>query len=650
MCGIAGLMVSRSTDARSLHEVVEAMSDRLVHRGPDDAGIWADPDAGVAFGFRRLSIIDLSDAGHQPMRSASGRFTIVFNGEVYNYVEIREELRRGQVHFRGHSDTEVILAAFERWGVKEAVHRFVGMFAIAVWDADARSLSLIRDRLGIKPLYYSHHNGRLVFASELKAFMAVPQFDREIDPAALAAFLRYLYVPAPQTIFRTARKLLPGHILTVREVAAPSPSSEAYWSLESVYAAAKAAPFAGSDEEVVSELRRLLSDAVRLRMRSDVPMGALLSGGLDSSTVVALMQENASQPTRTFSIGFPGTPHDEAAHAARIARVLGTQHTEMSVTASEALATVPLLPELFDEPFADPSQIPTYLVCKLARQAVTVALSGDGADELFAGYERYLQGERLIRHLRGVPHALRRVASAGLKSSTTEFWDRAYRGVAPVFDRRRRHRLAGEKIRKLGELLGERTPAAMYRSLLSAAWKTPPLEAASTHASRVDEMLAANADLPLLDGMMLIDQQTYLADDLLAKVDRASMAVSLEARVPLIDHRVVEFSWRLDRHHKVRDGRGKWALRQVLYAMIDRELVDRPKTGFSVPLGSWLRGPLRAWAGDLLFSNGSSRDMVLSEEPIRAAWASLQRGSDDSAWALWAVLMFVAWQDRWRMS
>lgn len=642
-------MTTAFSGADVLTDLARSMSDCIVHRGPDDSGSWSDSSAGVAFGFRRLSILDLSALGHQPMASGSGRFTLVFNGEVYNYVEIREMLEADGVRFRGHSDTEVILASFERWGVVAAVPRFVGMFAIAVWDTETHRLSLIRDRLGIKPLYYSHRPGLLSFGSELKALVRVPGFDGTIDETALNAYLRYLYVPAPHTIYRSVRKLLPGHILTIDTVNETLPEPVPYWSLDDVYATGCANPLDVSDEEVVTELRRILAEAVRLRMRSDVPMGALLSGGIDSSTVVALMQEHATQPTRTFSIGFPGTAHDEAKDAARIASALGTHHTELSVTAADALDVVPLLPDMFDEPFADPSQIPTYLVSKLARRAVTVALSGDGGDEVFAGYERYIQGERVIRSLERIPSALRRAAGATIGSSSEQFWDRAYHAVAPFVDSTGRHRLAGQKIGKLGNLMSGTSEGQMYRSLLSAGWQDPSAALArdGERPTRIDELLDRHASLPLLDRMMLVDQQSYLADDLLAKVDRASMAVSLEARVPLLDHRVVEFGWRLGRRFKIRDGRGKWALRQVLYGMVDPRLVDRPKTGFSVPIASWLRGPLREWGESILFPTGVRSDEWLDLKRLRSTWDRLQAGRDETALALWSTLMFQSWRKRW---
>lgn len=647
MCGFAGAMLCPPLREEALTDLAREMTSRLAHRGPDDQGVWTEASAGLAFGFRRLAILDLSPHGHQPMRSPGGRYTLVFNGEVYNHEELRRALERDGWHFRGHSDTEVVCAAFERWGIDDAVRRFVGMFALAVWDAAERQLSLLRDRLGIKPLFYFSGRGVFAFGSELKALLVVPGFDPELDPDALEAYLRYLYVPTPRSIFRHVRKLEPGHILTVGhggEIAGPP---RPYWSLPDAYLRGVAHPIDASDPEVTEEATRLLSDAVRLRMHADVPIGALLSGGIDSSAVVALMQANATRPTRTYSIGFTEAAYDEAPHAARIARHLGTEHTEMVVTGEDALAVVPHLPELFDEPLADPSQIPTYLVCKLARREVTVALSGDGGDEVFAGYERYVQGERVIRRLARVPHPVRRAAAAAVTSGSPRFWDRAYMRIEPWLPAGPRRRLPGESIVKLGHLMRWESQTSMYRSLLSA-WQTPGVLLPHPEGlrNRVDETLAQTLPLPLLDRMMLVDQSTYLVDDILAKVDRASMAVGLEARVPLLDHRVVEFGWRLPRRFKIRDERGKWLLRQVLYRHVPPALVDRPKMGFSVPIAAWLRGPLRGWAEDLLFSEGRL-DPWLRAERLRSTWTSFQSGSNNQALALWAVLMFQAWRLRW---
>lgn len=639
------MITSAPIGAGALQSQIASMTRCIVHRGPDDDGIWTDAEGRVGLGFRRLAILDLSPTGHQPMVSRSGRFTIVFNGEVYNYLELRAALAGGD--FRGGSDTEVILAAFERWGIAEAVRRFIGMFAMAVWDAQLRQLTLIRDRIGKKPLYVFHKPGTLSFGSELKALAGSPHFDRSIDEVALSEYLRYLFIPAPRTIYRHVSKLSPGHLLTIEDINAPLPPSRAYWRLEDVARQGRLDPIDADDAGAVQQLRELLQDAVKLRMRSDVPMGALLSGGVDSTTTVALMQSLSDRPVRTFAIGFPGTAHDEGAAAAAVATALGTAHTALSVSGSDALAVVPRLPDIFDEPLADPSQIPTYLVCKLARSEVTVALTGDGGDEIFGGYERYVQGERLITRLAATPRALRMIAGAGISAAPSQTWDRAYHMVQPLLDRSGRHRLAGLKMRKLGELLQQESPAAMYHSLLSVGWQNPDTVQRIGHSARpsINEFLAAHESLPLLDRMMLTDQVTYLPDDLLAKVDRASMAVSLEVRVPLLDHRVVEFGWRLPRRFKIRDGRGKWILRELLHTLIDRRLVDRPKTGFTVPIAQWLRGPLRTWGEDLLFA--SKVDEHFDQVHLRRRWQQLHAGADEVALSLWTVVMFKAWSNRW---
>lgn len=645
MCGLCGLW-SPGMDSDRLLAAAGRMSAQLTHRGPDDDGAWAEPDAGVALAFRRLSILDLSVHGHQPMRSRSGRYTMVFNGEIYNFVDLRRELEPLGATFRGRSDTEVLLAGFEYWGIEASIRRCVGMFAMAIWDAQTGSLSLVRDRLGIKPMFYYQEPGYLSFASELKALVAGPRFAREIDQDALAAYLRHLYVPAPHTIWRGARKLLPGHILTVADPAARSLPPVPYWSLQEVARHGLADPFSGSDGEAVDVLERLLTEAVGLRMVADVPVGALLSGGVDSSTVVALMQATSSGPVRTYSIAFDQAEHNEAAHAARVAAHLRTEHTEMMVTGREALDVVPGLPWMFDEPLADPSQIPTYLVCGLARREVTVALTGDGGDELLGGYNRYVQGARLFGRVGRLPRPVRRLASAAIHGISPATWDRVW-GGAEALVRRGPTRLAGEKLYKVGRLMSAPSAEAMYRSVVSA-WDTP---ASLVPGARepTDAIAAAFALRPapsLVHQMMLADQLAYLPDDLLAKVDRASMAVSLEVRVPLLDHRVVELAWRLPERMKIRDGRGKWALRQVLYRHVPPNLVDRPKVGFSVPVEAWLRGPLRAWAEGLMASSGRASD-CLDLELVRGEWQNLQRGREPAGLRLWAALMFLAWHQRW---
>ena len=619
-----------------------------MHRGPDDFGVWTDVNDGVAFSFRRLSIVDLSALGHQPMVSLSGRYVLMFNGEVYNHLDLRGRLEGIGFRFRGHSDTEVILAAFEQWGIESAVRQFVGMFAMAVWDKNRRELSLIRDRLGIKPMFVYSNAGLVSFGSELKALMAGPEFDTALDVGALTEYLRYLYVPAPHSIFRNVVKLAPGHILTISDPAKPLPASRAFWSVQAVAREGQSNQFSGTESEAVGQFEALLGEAVRLRMQADVPLGALLSGGIDSSTVVALMQASSSRAVKTFTIGFDQQEYNEAAHARAVADHLGTDHTELHVAGSDALALVPRMPEMFDEPLADPSQIPTFLVCELARRQVTVALTGDGGDELFAGYNRYIQGERLIAGCQRWPGLLRRLSASGLTALTPRAWNSVRDTLRPVFPAAGRTPRLGERMHKLGELLRADTPHDMYRTLLSA-WQEPErLVTAANGSAQNGGSLGGDFRLGLLERMMLADQGAYLPDDLLAKVDRASMAVSLEARVPILDHRVVEFSWRLPRKFKVRDGRGKWILRQVLYKHVPRALVDREKMGFSVPLAKWLAGPLRSWAGDLLVSgqNGEIlRSNVLSKE-----WDRFLRGDSSVAPGLWAVVMFRAWQMRWLQS
>lgn len=648
MCGLAGFLTRTRHSSDEQESLLRRMITTIVHRGPDDSGTWSDPAAGVGLGFRRLSILDLSELGHQPMRSRSGRYTMVFNGEVYNFQRLRGELEGQGAVFRGHSDSEVLLAAFERWGIDAAVPRFLGMFAIAVWDAERRSLSLIRDQLGIKPMYVYAHAGVVAFGSELKALRAGPAFDASLELEALTAYLRYLYVPAPRTIYRHARKLPPGHILTISDPAAPLPEAIPYWSAEDAACRGLAQPFAGDEREATEELDRLLADAVRLQMQSDVPLGALLSGGIDSSTVVSLMQAASTRPVETFSIGFDQEEYNEAAHAARVAGHLGTNHTGLMLTGQDALDVVPRLPEMFDEPFADPSQIPTFLVCQLARRRVTVALSGDGGDEVFAGYHRYMQGERLVEWMGRVPRPARRLVAAGIGSVSPTGWDRVADLAAPLLPGHLRPRLPGEKLHKIRHLMTADSASTMYRSLLSA-WQDPDrlVRGARSEPGDVERLLAGSQPSGLLERMMLADQVTYLPDDLLAKTDRASMAVSLEVRVPLLDHRVVEFGWRLPRSLKIRAGQGKWLLRQVLHRRVPKELVERPKMGFSVPIRHWLQGPLATWAEDYLSPDALARNEELNATAVRDAWVGFKAGRGNLALGLWAVLMYLTWKERW---
>jgi asparagine synthase (glutamine-hydrolysing) len=648
MCGVAGFFWTRNRGPDEMRGIASRMADAIAHRGPDDNGVWVDSAAGIALGFRRLAIVDLSAHGHQPMRSASGRFIIIFNGEVYNHQSLRRELEASGCSFRGHSDTEVILAAFDQWGVERAIRRFVGMFAIAVWDVSSRELSLIRDRLGIKPLFVYQRDGLVSFGSELKALLAGPAFDRTLDTSALTSYLRYLYVPAPQSIFSHVIKVTPGHILKIANPNVPLPASSPFWSAEATAKQGLTAQFSGGDEDAIAELETLLTDAVRLRMQADVPLGALLSGGIDSSTVVALMQASANRPVKTFTIGFDQQEFDEAAHARAVAKHLGTDHTELRLTGEDALALIPRLAEMFDEPLADPSQIPTFLVCELARREVTVALTGDGGDELFGGYNRYIQGEQMIAGFERWPSLFRRLSASGLTSLAPRTWNRMRDTLRPAFPVAGRTRHLGEKIHKLGELLRAESRPAMYRSLLSA-WQDPEqLVVGGVAAGNPDGALYGDSHLALMERMMLADQTSYLPDDLLAKLDRASMAVSLEARVPILDHRVVEFSWRLPRKFKVRDGRGKWILRQILNKYVPHSLVDREKMGFSVPLEQWLAGPLRNWAGDLLLS--SETEGILRSTVVRREWDRFLAGDSANSAGIWALVMFRSWSDRWLRS
>jgi len=644
MCGIVGLLQA-GLKPDQWECFLRSMTDSLAHRGPDNAGLWYDVEAGVGLGHRRLSIVDLSPLGRQPMASESGRYYITYNGEVYNFRELRKELQSLGHVFCGHSDTEVLLAAIEQWGLEHAVKRFVGMFAFALWDRKERVLHLVRDRLGIKPLYYGWLGRTFVFGSELKAFKAHPAFRGEIDRNALALMMRHNYIPAPYSIYKGIYKLLPGHILTLNRAdigSAPAPTP--YWTARDVAEDGAADSFVGSETEAVEYLDTLLRDAVKLRMVADVPLGTFLSGGVDSSTVVALMQAQSERPVKTFSIGFYEQGYNEADHAKAVARHLGTDHTELYVTPEQAMAVIPKLPTLYDEPFSDSSQIPTFLVSELARRYVTVSLSGDGGDELFCGYKRYETGRDLWKKIGWMPTWGRQALARAFSAVPVKVWDGGFGWLAPVLSRYGRAGAVGDKLHKLAEILAVENPEAMYRRLVSH-WKNPAgVVVGAAEPPTVVTDRSRWADLPdFTQRMMYLDLVTYLPDDILTKVDRASMGVSLEARVPLLDHRVVEFAWRVPLSMKIKNGQGKWLLRQVLYKYVPEELIERPKMGFGVPIDDWLRGPLLDWAEDLLGEERLKREGYFRPEPVRKLWQEHLGGKRNWQYYLWDVLMFQAW-------
>jgi asparagine synthase (glutamine-hydrolysing) len=623
------------------------MSDTLLHRGPDDEGSFIDEAAGLALGFRRLSIIDLSPEGHQPMTSKDGRYVLIFNGEIYNFQELRRELEDLGHPFRGHSDTEVMLAAFTQWGFEPAIKRFNGMFALALWDKEERTLHLTRDRIGEKPLYYGFSGSTFLFGSELKALRAHPEFKAEINRDALALFLRYNYIPAPYSIYQGIYKLTPGTYLSLDERESSLgqlPEPLAYWSAREAAEAGTASPFEGTEAQAVTELEALLTDAVGLRMVADVPLGAFLSGGVDSSTVIALMQAQSSQPVKTFSIGFTEEAYNEARHARAVAEHLKTDHTELYVTPEDAMAVIPRLPTLYDEPFSDSSQIPTFLVSQLARRHVTVSLSGDGGDELFAGYNRYLLGESVWNKISWMPKGSRAVAAGALTTVSPRTWDRAFTGLKPFLPSRLQHARPGDRLHKLAEILTVPDVEAMYMNIVSH-WKQPTrLVPGSSEPRTILTDERAWANLPgIIQRMMYLDAVTYLPDDILVKVDRASMGVSLEARVPFLDHRVFEFSWRLPLSWKIQQGQSKWPLRQILYKHVPQRLIERPKMGFGIPVGEWLRGPLRDWAESLLDEGRLKREGLLNAEPVRRKWEEHLRGVRNWQYYIWDVLMFQGW-------
>jgi asparagine synthase (glutamine-hydrolysing) len=626
MCGFTGFWTTRAGPNQDMVKLGEVMNKTLHHRGPDDGGVWADSSAGVVLGSRRLAILDLSPAGHMPMVSHNGRFVIAYNGEIYNFADIRKDLEKRGQSFTSNSDTEVLLNACAEWGVEPTLRRLNGMFAFALWDKQDRRLTLGRDRLGVKPLYYGWTQNSFVFGSELKALHAHPEFIRKQDRESLALFLRLGYIPAPYSIYEGVYKLPAGQFLTVsapRQRASP----EAYWDPQTVIQGCIENRFAGNFDEATDELDILLRDSVRLRMLADVPVGAFLSGGIDSSLVVSMMQAQASARVKTFTIAFQESSHNEAGYAKQIADHLGTEHTELHISPGEAQKLIPLIPGMFDEPFADPSQLPTLLVSKLARQSVTVSLSGDGGDELFGGYSEYLRGTHRLKFLGNLSPAVRKLARSSAKGMSA---------------------FGNGRFRRLAEVLQASSPEALHRYHVSQ-WKWPAdlLPAVTEPATPFTHAPAWNGSMTDAERMMYTDLVTYLPEDILTKLDRTSMAVSLEAREPLLDYRFVEFAWRLPLEFKIHQGQGKRILRSVLSRYIPKPLFERPKMGFGVPVGQWLRGPLRSWAGDLLDHRKLQQEGVFNVEPIRRAWNEHLEGTRNRGVELWGILMFQAWQQKW---
>ena len=651
MCGLTGYLASDSL-LPSL-SVLRRMADAIAHRGPDSDGYWVNAQAGISLAHRRLAIMDLSPAGAQPMESCDGRYVIAFNGEIYNHLILRSELGMNtryhgdgvQGVWRGHSDTETLLAGFDAWGIQATVAKCIGMFAFAVWDTHTNNLTLVRDRLGEKPLYFGWQGdgpGRsFLFGSELKSFKAHPSFSAKIDRGSLSLLLRHNYIPAPYSIYEGISKLEPGSILSL-SLNQPEPVITKYWDAVEVARIAKATPFIGSTEQAVDELEALLKSAVNQQMMADVPLGAFLSGGIDSSTIVALMQSQSSQPVKTFTIGFNEAGFNEAVHAKAVAKHLGTEHTELYVSPIQAMDVIPKLPSLYCEPFADSSQIPTYLVSQLAKQKVTVSLSGDAGDELFCGYNRYKLTSQLWKRLSLLPTPMREIASKLITSISPAAWDK----LGAIIFGGKSYTSFGDKIHKGAGVLASDDLQQLYLGMVShitnpGDWVIGGCEPPTKLVGNTP-LLAQFNDI---EQMMLLDTISYLPDDILIKVDRASMGVSLEGRVPFLDHRIFEFAWTLPLDYKLRDGQTKWPLRQLLYRYVPKELIERPKMGFGVPIGDWLRGPLRDWAENLLSENRLRQEGYFRPEIIRVKWTEHLSGRRNWQSQLWTVLMFQAWLD-----
>ncbi|MBI6605756.1 MULTISPECIES: asparagine synthase (glutamine-hydrolyzing) [Pseudomonas] len=647
MCGFSGVFQSGNGD---LVSVVTGMNDALTHRGPDDRGVWVDENAGLALGHRRLAIVDLSEAGHQPMHSSCGRFVIAFNGEIYNHAELRHKLDSEGVSpqaWRGHSDTEVFLTGLASWGVEKTLQASVGMFAFALWDRQEQVLTLARDRIGEKPLYYGWQGDTLLLGSELKAIKAFPRFTGEVDRGALTLLLRHNCIPAPYSIYKGIAKLEPGHyvILALNNLAAAKVAvPRAYWRLNDAVASGIANPFQGTPEEATDLLEAQLLSSIGQQMLADVPVGAFLSGGVDSSTIVALMQAKSTQPVRTFTIGFYEGGYDEATHAKAVAQYLGTQHTELYARPEDALAMIARLPSMYCEPFSDSSQIATFLVSQLAGKQLKVVLSGDGGDELFGGYNRYLGARKVWSKMQQLPPFARQLSAGLLRSLSPSSWDTLFRISKPLLPKHLHLSTPGDKAHKLADILRLADGHEFYLQL-NSHWADPASVVIDGEEPKT--IFTDPSRWPQTDSfehwMMAMDAQTYMSDDIMVKLDRATMAASIEGRVPLLDHRIVELAWRMPLDLKIRNGQGKWLLREVLYRHVPKELIERPKQGFGIPLDSWLRGPLREWAEELLSEDRLHREGYFYPEPIRRKWEEHLSGKKNWQHHLWDILMFQAW-------
>lgn len=639
MCGIAGILGAPLRGAE-LTNAVSKMTERIRHRGPDAGGTWQDDSAGLALGHRRLSIIDLSPTGEQPMKSATGRYVTVFNGEIYNFKDLKARLVQEGRTFRGTSDTEVMLHAIESWGIAAFLESAIGMFAVAVWDVHEKQLTLARDRFGEKPLYFGRANGHWAFASELKAIRSLNPSGFRVNLAALDRYLALGYVPEPLSIFEGIGKLPKASFVTLKsDVAEASPKP--YWSATAVVREGFSKPFGGTPEDAVQEIEGLLKAGISRQMIADVPLGAFLSGGIDSSTIVSLMQEISSRPVKTFTIGFEDPAFDESAHARSVASHLKTDHHELRLSSEDVRAVIPLLPEIYDEPFADESQIPTYLVAKMARGFVTVSLSGDGGDELFGGYRRYFAAQSAWSKVAKVPYVVRRAAGLAIAAPGPMAWQVLTSPIGGTLRRRFRLRTIGDKFTRFGDLAGARDFAEFYQGFMTHWGRPAAIMKAAPADAGVKPVQFEHAD-PLRQ-MMTSDTEGYLTDDVMVKVDRAAMAVSLETRAPFLDHTVAGFAMKLPTRHHVVDGEGKWILRQILYKRAPKALFDRPKMGFGVPMGDWLKGPLKGWVGDLISPDLLKRQGFFHPEPIHQKWREHQAGAADWHYLLWNLLMFQAW-------